>query len=289
MHKYITYAWRGSGPQWDTPKVAVLGGSVGGFVFWLLGIKLPQAILDNPGWGAVVSIALGAIVGVFVVFIGRLCCAPIHFAYEDYGGFRAFLKQRMGRHMLPFVLIAAAIALSILSIGVGGAGILLVFSRMTDSADINEKTNLVFELQRLTLMQARFKNAEAQAASTSNELFKRIIEYYKPKPESGFAMVYPYQKTQSYFNQALRGVQDNAKSGIFVPLIQMASQDIPGFNPYTGIDGDAACETDECRVTFRREKSKHQAIFREIGNIDSKYVRKISEIQQKISTYSGKN
>lgn len=67
------YAWHGSGRRWDALPLQTVGGAVGGIVIHLLGIKMPQEVLDNPGLNLVVTTAIGGVAGVSAVFVIRLC------------------------------------------------------------------------------------------------------------------------------------------------------------------------------------------------------------------------
>jgi hypothetical protein len=115
----VLYAWHGSGRRWDTVWIGILGGLLGGLVFWAVGLKVPQAILDNPGWGAVAGIMLGAITGVMFVFLVRLCWAPFHFRLEPLGGFRKAVHGRLGVQMWPALLVISGIVSFVLLSGVG--------------------------------------------------------------------------------------------------------------------------------------------------------------------------
>ena len=115
----FVYAWHGSGRRWDAAWVGIIGCLIGGFPIWLLGLKAPQTILDNPGWGAVVAIALGSITGVIFVFVIRLCWAPFHFRLEPSGGFRAALRTALGNNMWPVILMIFGIAFFVIFFGAG--------------------------------------------------------------------------------------------------------------------------------------------------------------------------
>jgi hypothetical protein len=115
----LQYAWRGSGPRWDTPWIAIIGGIIGGLIFWRLGLKVPQTILENPLWGAVVAIVLGAVTGVAAVFIARLCWAPFHFLLKPKGGLKAALKSKLGVNMWPIVLMTSGVFAFVILFGSG--------------------------------------------------------------------------------------------------------------------------------------------------------------------------
>jgi hypothetical protein len=120
--KELQYAWHGSGRRWDAAWIGIVGGLIGGFSIWLLGIKVPQTILDNPGWGGVAAIALGSITGVIFVFVIRLCWAPFHFRLEPWGGFRNAFGTALGGNMWPVILMISGIACFV---GLSGAGVIL--------------------------------------------------------------------------------------------------------------------------------------------------------------------
>jgi uncharacterized protein YfkK (UPF0435 family) len=119
LRQHVRFAWHGSGRRWDAGWMAVIGGLIGGFAIWFLGIKVPQTILDNPLWGGVVAIILGAIVGVVFVFIVRLCWAPFHFRLEPLGGLQKALRAALGDNMWPVILMLSGIACFALLFGAG--------------------------------------------------------------------------------------------------------------------------------------------------------------------------
>src|SRR5712692_747347 len=95
------YAWHGAGPRWDALPLQAVGSAVGGFLFWYLGVKVPQEILDNPALGALFAIFVGGVAGVVVVFIARLCWWPVYRRYHPLGGFVPYLKAKLGVQMWP--------------------------------------------------------------------------------------------------------------------------------------------------------------------------------------------
>jgi hypothetical protein len=101
------YAWEGSGPRWLEAGLGVVGGSVGGLVFWVLGVKLPQEILDNPSLSGVLATAVAGVAGVTVAFIGRFCWWPIYCRFHPYGGLVPYLRAKLGIQMWPIILMAA--------------------------------------------------------------------------------------------------------------------------------------------------------------------------------------
>ena len=115
----LQYAWHGSGRRWDAVWIGIVGGLIGGFVIWVLGVKVPQTVLDNPLWGAVVAIALGAVTGVATVFIVRLCWAPFHFKLKPYGGFSAVSRRVLMHPFLPVILMASGLLLFVVLFGAG--------------------------------------------------------------------------------------------------------------------------------------------------------------------------
>jgi hypothetical protein len=116
---YVKYAWHGSGRKWDTAWIGLVGSLLGGFLFWLLGLKVPQAILDNPPWGAVAGIVIGAITGVIFVFLLRLCWAHFHFRLEPLGGLRSAARAKLGTEMWPIVLMALGVVAFVVLFGAG--------------------------------------------------------------------------------------------------------------------------------------------------------------------------
>ncbi len=117
--KALVYAWHGSGRKWDALWLQSLGGVFGGFVIWYWGLKVPQAILDNPALGAVVAIIIGAAAGAIVVFLLRLCWWPFYWRLEPHGGLFQFLQTRLGTFMWPVVLTTAGVVAFIVLSGVG--------------------------------------------------------------------------------------------------------------------------------------------------------------------------
>lgn len=98
----------------------VVGGCLGGFLFWLLGLKMPQTILDNPGLSGVFAIALGGVSGVVFVFLLRLGYWPIHRKVEPLGGLLPALRVKLGVQMGPAILMASGILAFLVLFG-GGA------------------------------------------------------------------------------------------------------------------------------------------------------------------------
>ena len=115
----LKYAWHGSGRRWDAGWIGIIGGLVGGLIIWRLALKVPQTILDNPAWGAVAAIVIGAVVGVIVVFFARLCWAPLHFALENCGGLKAFFQTKSHRRMWPAILMILGLFLFVVLFGTG--------------------------------------------------------------------------------------------------------------------------------------------------------------------------
>jgi hypothetical protein len=72
MREAIRYAWHGSGKRWDAGIQQVTGSAAGGLLVYLLGIKVPQEILDNPSLGALAAIVVGGFTGVIITFVLRL-------------------------------------------------------------------------------------------------------------------------------------------------------------------------------------------------------------------------
>jgi len=73
----IRYAWGGS-KRWDAGIPQIIGSAIGGLAAYLLGIKVPQEILDNPSLAALVSIIIGGLVGFVVIFAGQICWYFLH-------------------------------------------------------------------------------------------------------------------------------------------------------------------------------------------------------------------
>jgi hypothetical protein len=117
--KALAYAWHGSGRRWDALWLALIGGLIGGFVIWRLGLTVPHAILDNPGWGGVAAIMLGAFTGVMVVFVARLCWWPFHWRLQPHGGLNAFLGANLGAFMWPIILTVSGFLAFVLLTGIG--------------------------------------------------------------------------------------------------------------------------------------------------------------------------
>ncbi len=115
----LRYAWHGSGPQWGAAWMGIIGGLIGGFAIWITGLKMPQTILDNPLWGAVVAIALGAITGVAFIFIVRLCWAPIHFVLKSRGGLPRAIMTVLSTQMLPILLMVSGVLAFVVLFGAG--------------------------------------------------------------------------------------------------------------------------------------------------------------------------
>jgi hypothetical protein len=121
--RHFTYAVRESVIKWESVKLGIFGGGVGGIIFHFLGIKVTpemKEIIDNPFWGPAIGILLDAAAGVLIVFVLRFLYAIVHFSFEAHGGFRAFLRKRLGRQMWPILLMATGIMAFVLLFG-GGA------------------------------------------------------------------------------------------------------------------------------------------------------------------------
>ncbi len=113
------YAWHGSGRRWNTVGIGLIGGLFGGLTIWGLGIKVPPTILDNPLWGAVIAISIGAAVGVILVYAVRLCWAPFQFRLEPLGGFRKATRAALGSNMWPVILMLSGIGCFAIFFGAG--------------------------------------------------------------------------------------------------------------------------------------------------------------------------
>lgn len=130
------YAWHGSGRRWDAAPIGLVGGLVGGLIFWLLGLKVPQAILDNPLWGGVVAIVLGAITGVALTFVARLCWWPFHRRLKPHGGLNAFLRVKLGDFMWPVLLTVSGFVAFVL---LTGAGVIWLSLQAFDATPLGSK------------------------------------------------------------------------------------------------------------------------------------------------------
>jgi len=130
------YAWHGSGGRWDALPLQAVGSAIGGFLFWYLGLKVPQAILDNPALSALASIVIGGLVGVIFVFSLRLCWWPYYWRLEPHGGLAAFLRTSLGTFMWPVVLTGSGFLAFIL---LSGAGIVWLSLRLLDGSSIAGK------------------------------------------------------------------------------------------------------------------------------------------------------
>lgn len=98
MREAFAYAWHGSGRRWDAVPLQVIGGIIGGFAIWYWGLKVPPEILDNPAFGGVAAIIIGAICGALVAFVLRLCWYPVYRRYDPYGGLIPYLRAKLGVH-----------------------------------------------------------------------------------------------------------------------------------------------------------------------------------------------
>ena len=131
--KALQYAWHGSGRRWDAVWIGVVGGLIGGLSIYLMGLKVPQTILDNPGWAAVAAIALGSITGVIFVFLIRLCWWPFQWRLAPHGGLLSFLRVRLGTFMWPVILTTAGFLAFVL---LSGAGVIWLSLQVLNGASI---------------------------------------------------------------------------------------------------------------------------------------------------------
>jgi hypothetical protein len=279
--QFLVYAWHGSFSRANN----LAAGSGALLITFVCAMSGREIDLPNGFLGLFLGWLFSATAIWIIIFTWSLATASLHFKYESYGGFRAYLRQRTKLHMLPIILIASGTLFSAVAAAISSVGIWLVLSHTSPFRNSDEKTNLLFDLQKLTFMQQGFVNAELQAQNTSDEVFKRIVDYYDPQSK---VMKYPFQKTQMYFRDAISNIENNVKNGlgITVHLQQVLTQDLPNFNQYTLVEGDAACVTDECRVTFRREKIRHNAIFQQVKQLENIYVARLNELKRRISEYS---
>jgi hypothetical protein len=126
MGEALRYAWHGSGKRWDTGVPALVGGVLGGGVIWILGIKMPQILTDNPGFANVSAIAVGAFLGVVAIFCVRLAWWPFHKRLKQHGGFVAALRTKFGAGLLPIALAASGL---FLFLAFEGAAVLVFVSQ----------------------------------------------------------------------------------------------------------------------------------------------------------------
>lgn len=181
--EHLNYAWRGSGRRWDAVWMAVIGGLIGGFAIWLSGLKMPQTILDNPLWGGVVAIVLGAITGVIFMFAVRLSWAPIHFRLAPLGGFKRAFRAALGDNMWPVILMLSGIACFALLFG---SGIVLFAVKKTAAAPVsptciaaNSEYNVAKKLQAIDEIYAQLSgpisDLQNEAGTILNTFNSRVF------------------------------------------------------------------------------------------------------------------
>lgn len=98
----------------------IFGGCLGGLLFPVLGVKLPQLIGDNPLWSNVAAAAIGGLAGVVFIFIVRMTYYLAVYRHVKPDGLRAALRKKLGVQMWPVILMASGIAAFLLLFG-GGA------------------------------------------------------------------------------------------------------------------------------------------------------------------------
>jgi hypothetical protein len=179
----LRYAWHGSGRRWDTGWMALIGGAIGGAPIWYLGLKVPQTILDNPLWGAVLAIAIGAVTGVAVMFAVRLCWASFHFRLEPLGGFRKAFRTALGNNMWPVILMLSGIVCFTLFFG---AGVVMFAMNQTKARQIpatckaaNSEYNVSKKLQAIDEIYAQLtgpmSDLQNEAGMLLNTFNSRVV------------------------------------------------------------------------------------------------------------------
>ena len=177
------YAWRGSGQRWDAAGIGIIGGLLGGLAIWLLGIKVPQTILDNPFWGGVIAISFGAIVGAAFMYAVRLCWSSFHFRLEPLGGFRKATRATLGDNMWPVILMLSGIACFALFFG---AGIVMFAMNQTKPRELsapckaaNSEYNVTKRLQAIDEIYAQLagpmSDLQNQAGMLLNSFNSRVL------------------------------------------------------------------------------------------------------------------
>jgi hypothetical protein len=117
MGEMLRYAWRGSGKHWATSWVNAIGALVGAAIIEAAGVRLE---IGNEFASKVLTWAIGAVLGVAVLFLPRMCWWRFHRAFDRRGGLAVALKERFGANMWPIILMATGIILFVLLFG-GGA------------------------------------------------------------------------------------------------------------------------------------------------------------------------
>jgi hypothetical protein len=149
MRAALRYAWHGSGRRYDAVSLQVIGGFLGGVLFWALGLKLPQEILDNPALSGVFAIVLGVISGVSFVFFLRLAYWPIHRRVEPYGGLRALVQAKLGNQMGPLLLMASGVVAFVVLFGAGAIwAVSKASERRAGASEQRPKVYLAHDIQR---------------------------------------------------------------------------------------------------------------------------------------------
>jgi hypothetical protein len=115
----IAYAWRGAGQRWDSMVLQAIGGAIGGLLIWYWGVKVPPQILDNPALSGIAAIAIGAIVGVVLVFALRLLWWPLHKRLMAYDGLWSFLHRTLGSRTWPILLMGSGVIAFVVLFGTG--------------------------------------------------------------------------------------------------------------------------------------------------------------------------
>jgi len=120
MGEAFRYAWYGSGPKWGAAPMQLMGGLLGGLLFPLLDLKLPQQIIDNPLWSNGAAVIIGGMAGVTFAFLLRLAYWPIHRRVAPLGGLLPALRAKLGVQMGPVILMASGMLAFVVLFG-GGA------------------------------------------------------------------------------------------------------------------------------------------------------------------------
>jgi hypothetical protein len=152
---YAAAAGRHASAWW----VAVVGGLAGAAYLWASGMSslLTQHLPADPLIASALTLLLCVVAGVATVFVLLLCVYPVHAAFEERGGVRAVLKQRLGKHMWPVVLMASGISAFVLLFG---TGVILLALRVpspdhpttplgTAAADVINKLSAIDEARSL--------------------------------------------------------------------------------------------------------------------------------------------